>query len=299
MHYSKNVNRPPQEADNILLQVTTGCSHGKCSFCDFFPNEEFGLQPIEYIEEDLIEWSKLNPTRKRVWLLNGDAFTLRSENLIVIHDLIKKHLKNVESIGMYASVLNIKNKSVEELTHLRSLGFNMLYIGVETGDENALVNANTGYNRKEILTQLRKLEDANIEYHVSLIAGLGGAGTAKRVGRATAELMNQLNPTEIFMGPLFVLPRAPLSTLVEKGDFLPPTEKEYLEEHYSFVTNYIGKSNLLLMPTPNSQMIPVVGIKKREEYLESLDKMIKKFNKGTEIKLKLARKLVQKIRFLR
>ena len=36
MHFSSGINRPPYEAGDAFLQITSGCSHGQCAFCTFY-----------------------------------------------------------------------------------------------------------------------------------------------------------------------------------------------------------------------------------------------------------------------
>lgn len=74
MNIEEIVYRPPYEADSLLLQVTHGCSHNKCTFCYMYPEVPFSVYPMEQVETDLEEASQYCPDVERVFLENGDAF---------------------------------------------------------------------------------------------------------------------------------------------------------------------------------------------------------------------------------
>lgn len=46
MHYEGMIIRPPSEANSILLQVTLGCSHNKCTFCGTFREKRFDIKKM-------------------------------------------------------------------------------------------------------------------------------------------------------------------------------------------------------------------------------------------------------------
>ena len=88
MNYTGTIYRPPFEAAYLLLQVTVGCSHNKCSFCYMYPDVPFSVSPLSEVEADIDEASRLYPNVERVFLENGDAFVLSADRLLYIADMI-------------------------------------------------------------------------------------------------------------------------------------------------------------------------------------------------------------------
>ena len=116
------VYRPPFEANSLLLQVTTGCSHNKCSFCTMYHDVPFSMCPQEQVEADLDEAALFRPDVKRVFLEHGDPFTMPAERLLKIAELIHQKLPKVGTIAMYASIQNIRRKTDAELRRKRFWG---------------------------------------------------------------------------------------------------------------------------------------------------------------------------------
>lgn len=137
MDYEGFIIRPPSEAYSLLLQVTTGCSHNKCTFCGTYRQKKFKIKPIERIKKDLDEARQYEDV-DRVFLCDGDALIIPQPKLKEILELINENLTDIERIGTYANAKSILRKSVEELKELKSLGLKIVYLGVETGNAELL-----------------------------------------------------------------------------------------------------------------------------------------------------------------
>ena len=148
MHYNGPIVRPPHEAYSVMLETTVGCTHNSCRFCTFYKDVPFHMAPLNQIEEDLKEVSRINPNVPRVWASGGDPFTMTTSKIETLAKLIKKYLPSA-NIAMYARVDSLFNKTVEDISYLRSLGVNDIVIGIENGDNETLSFMNKGYTQSK------------------------------------------------------------------------------------------------------------------------------------------------------
>ena len=235
MHYTGPTFRPPYEAQSLLLQVTSGCSHNKCTFCSMYDEVPFTVSPIEEIEEDLAYVGRHSTLFKRVFLVNGDAFCLSYERLVEIAELVHRHLPRVETIGGYASVHNVLDKTVDELRHLAELGYADFNIGLESGLDSVLSYMNKGYTLADAREAFARLNEAGMRFNVNIITAAAGRGRCVEHARANAAIVNEARPTLVFVSPLHVDPGARLEQLVDEGDFVECTLGDYIDEEIEFL----------------------------------------------------------------
>ena len=75
MHIARPQHRPPQDMMCPMLQVSDGCTHGKCRFCDIYTGIPFRPSPMEEIVEDVQEIAqKATLLTKRIYLTGGNPF---------------------------------------------------------------------------------------------------------------------------------------------------------------------------------------------------------------------------------
>jgi radical SAM superfamily enzyme YgiQ (UPF0313 family) len=84
MHYEGYCIRPPSEADSILLQVTLGCSHNKCTFCGAYKDKRFKIKDDNIILSDILFAAKYLRGEDRVFLMDGDALIIPQKMLLWI-----------------------------------------------------------------------------------------------------------------------------------------------------------------------------------------------------------------------
>ena len=142
MKYNGEIYRPPVEANTILIPITEGCSHNRCTFCNMYRVISFrawSLSEIEKYLSDLVSvYGSYAEKMKRVYLVGVDPFVISAKGLLKRIELVKKYLPNVEVVSMYARTDNIARKTDDELRCLKEAGINDLYIGVECGSNEVL-----------------------------------------------------------------------------------------------------------------------------------------------------------------
>ena len=264
MHYTGPTYRPPFEANSLLLQVTVGCSHNRCSFCTMYRDVPFSVCPWEQVEADIDEASRCFGDATRVFLENGDAFVLSADRLAKVAESIRAKLPRVETITMYASILNIRTKTDEELRRLRELGVNELNIGVESGLDEALALMNKTYTAEEARNELLRLKAAGFDYGLNVIFGAAGAERRLENAEATAELLNALRPFLIFTSTVHADPGCPLYEDMQRGAFAEPTFGEYLEEEEALLER-LSREDTYFFGAHPSNVLPMRGVLPRDK----------------------------------
>lgn len=238
MHYTEPVFRPPQEANTPLLEITAGCTHSKCSFCNLNGQAKFRMAPLSQVEDDLRELSLTNPHSKRIFFLMANAFALSYDRLMERIDLVHKYLPEVTEISMQTRVQDIKNKTPEQLRNLYDQGIHFLYTGFESGDDETLAFMNKNCTAKDIIEQTAKLDDAGIGYQATFLNGVGGKELSRQHAINSGKVFSQIHPTDaVWITSLVLLPDTKLYQDMKEGRFTPLSEMEMLEESKLFLEN--------------------------------------------------------------
>ena len=197
IRYVSPVFRPPSEGQSLILPVTNGCSWNKCTYCEMYsePQKKFQLREEQETLDSIRRCGEQFPHQvQRVFLGDGDAMVLSTRRLMTLLAAIKEHLHAVRRISSYCLPRNVRNKTVAELTELRTAGLSLAYIGAESGDEEVLLRVNKGETFESTRDALDKLGAAGITRSVMLLNGLGGRGLAKQHAANSARLANLTQP---------------------------------------------------------------------------------------------------------
>ena len=192
--YSEPVFRPPSEAQSLILQITTGCSWNRCAFCEMYQSKTFTVRDESVIAQEIKTLAESFPDTRRVFLADGDAFTLPTDHILRVMSLIKDHFPKVRRISSYAMPRNIKKKDDTELMELRQAGLNLIYVGIESGDDEVLRRIRKGETTESTVTALSRVKAAGIKSSVIAINGLGGKLLSQQHALNTAELLNRIQP---------------------------------------------------------------------------------------------------------
>lgn len=230
MHYEGMIIRPPSEADSILLQVTLGCSHNKCTFCGTFRDKRFAIKNDAVIFED-IEFARQYCRRQnRVFLCDGDVLSIPQKRLVPILERIRERLPWVERVGLYANTKGIGLKTDAQLRELHDLGVKIAYMGLESGDDLILKEIRKGADAEKMIAMGRKIKQAGIQLSITVLLGLGQKKRSEIHARETGRVLSAIDPDYVGALTLMLIPGTELYTQYEQGRFELPEPEDMLAE---------------------------------------------------------------------
>lgn len=230
MDYQGNIFRPPSEANSILLQVTTGCSHNKCTFCGMYKGSRFSIKDDTTIMADIDFAASHCRNQNRLFLCDGDALIIPQKRLIPILQTIRTKLPWVTRIGTYANTKAIKMKSDAELKELYDLGLTIAYMGLESGDDVTLQRINKGCTSQQMIDMGKRLRSSGMKLSITVLLGIAGLERSHSHAKETGRVLSAIDPEFVGALSLMLTPNTPLFQEAEKGAFVLPGAEQMLEE---------------------------------------------------------------------
>lgn len=230
MKYEGIIIRPPSEAESLILQITVGCSHNRCTFCPTYKAQRFRIKSFEEIKEDIDEAAQFGLAIERVFLADGDALIVPQHRLMQIMDYLKEKLPRLRRVGIYANAKGVLKKAQDQLRELKEAGLGIIYLGVESGDQVVLEQVRKGTTYEKLLQAGRTVKEAGIKLSVTVLLGIGGRERSREHAVATGRILTEMDPNYVGALSVMIVPGTPLYEEQAQGRFVLPTPFEMIEE---------------------------------------------------------------------
>ncbi len=258
--YDYPLYRPPSEANSLIFQVTLGCSFNECSFCNMYRTKEYFERPIEEIKREIETMSKLQPNVTRIFLADGDALNVKTGTLIEILSHIKSKFKSLERISCYSMPKNLLQKTDEELTSLKRSGLDMVYLGIESGNNTILKKVTKGATSETIINSCKKAKKNGFILSCMIILGLGGKKYSDCHAADTSSVVSQIEPDYLGALTLYMEPNIEKEFYAKfKEPFQPLEDLEILSEMESLVSNIDVKGQVIFRANHASNVYSIGG----------------------------------------
>ena len=194
VQYDMPLFRPPSEAESLIFQVTLGCSWNRCRFCAMYKTKEYVVRPFEELEREVAEMSRLYPNARRIFLADGDPVEAPADHLVKVLDLMNRRFPSLERISAYAGPRNLAVRTVGELETFRERKLELLYLGIETGNDELLRRVRKGATSEQIVEACGKVARAGMRLSAIILLGLGGVDGSHAHAKDSARVVNAIDP---------------------------------------------------------------------------------------------------------
>mgnify|MGYP002511964189 FL=1 len=272
--------RPPGEWKSYLLQCTIGCSNNQCTFCGMYKEKKFHIRPVAEILEDIdMARDYYGPELQRVFLMDGDAIIMKTDELLKILCKLYDRFPKLEKVTLYAGPKSTLSKTLEELRTLHEAGLSRAYLGMESGSEQVLQFIRKGCSADEMLLAGQRLVEAGIDLWVTVILGLTGAngegGDWEEHILSTAKMINNMKPRHLSAMTFAPAKGTPLGQDVLAGQFKVCSADHVLEE-CRLLIEHLAVNPLHFTSNHASNYLPLKGgiPEDKEKFLDMIDQAL-------------------------
>ena len=270
MYYAEPVYRPPSEAYSLLIQATVGCSSaaaGRCYFCNstvfnrVVPEKKFRIRPTHEVLEDIeIGGRQHGPGVDKIFLLDSNAMIIKTPELLKIVRKCYETFPNLQQVACYACCEDILKKTDGELLELREAGLNLVFVGLESGDQEVLNLINKGITVENQIEAVVKANKAGMQTSVTVILGLGGKRFSEQHAINTGKAAARMNPSFFAALTLMAVPGTVLDDMVKRGEFELVTDPlAVLKEVELMIRNIDAPGPVVFRTNHASNYLPLKG----------------------------------------
>lgn len=277
IEYNYPLFRPPAEAENLIIQVTLGCSYNNCSFCSMYKTKKYEVRKIEDVYKEIDIAAKYYPDAHKVFLADGDALALPTKHLMDILHYLQSRFSKLRRVSLYASTQNILAKSKEELALLKGNKLSLIYYGIETGSDLILKSITKGVGQLEIIESLNRASDAGVKISATVILGIGGKVYSKEHIEETAKVINATKVNYLSTLQLGLEEDAKENFYKHFHDYVPLEDIEILQEQKMFLKLLEPTNKIIFRSNHASNALHLSGTlaKDKERLIQELDIALK------------------------
>ncbi len=186
----------------------------------------------DIVYEILHDWNG-----KKVFLQDGDALVYPYPKLMEALQYLNQKFPAIERIASYATPQDILRRSLKELKMLKEQKLGILYMGVESGDDDVLQKIQKNASHHQMVEAAKKVKESGILLSVSVILGLGGVKGSEKHAMETARILTEMDPDYAGALTLTLIPETGLYKKWEHGEFELITPFDSLRELKTIVEN--------------------------------------------------------------
>jgi radical SAM superfamily enzyme YgiQ (UPF0313 family) len=273
LNYDFPLYRPPAEADNLIIQVTLGCSHNNCTFCSMYKSKKYIKRELDELKNEIDEFSSIYPNTIKIFLADGDALSAPTQYLLEILKYLEQKFPKLRRVSCYASAGNILDKNEEELTELKNNKLTLIYYGIETGSDTLLKKINKGVNAQDMINSLNLASKVGIKISATFILGLGGKKYSKEHIEKSAKLVNQTNITYLSTLQLGLDEDVKDRFYKQFENFKHLDDMAIVKEQKKFISKLNPQNKIIFRSNHASNALPLSGNlpKDKEKLIETIN----------------------------
>ena len=275
MRYEDPVFRPPCESGSLIIQATIGCPHNRCLFCGMYKGKKYRVRPLREIEEDLQMARRAWADPRSVFLADGNTIAMRTGDLVQVLDYVREAFPNLERISCYGGARFIRGRKVEDLRRLAEHGLKIVYMGLESGDDEILERVCKGATAENYVRAADRLRQAGIQLSTYVLAGLGGRERWRQHAVNSAKTLNRMSPDFIRIRTLVLMPGFPMYEQLEDGRFEELSGREVALETRLLLEN-LDVEGAEFLSDHVSNYLPIYGTlpEDKQKMLAAIDKAL-------------------------